>query len=1254
MNEKSSPLWIVALVGLAGIFRVLSPSVPQGDLPTARDKGGITQSKSSSKGANSALDEIYELLVDHYVIRKDCDKKEKNAPTQIDEVKSVIERSPDLRTEMVGSPLPKEMPDCVRAEAIKRFQAEEGRVLVAMVPDPVDTRIAYRFDETLEAIQTGAQSAGYVLDRFYLPWKPAGQEGTEDDTLFLSRPGAVLFRRSPRAPSSDSNGPKIPQDPLLVFLIGETPTAGIHHRALVNAVELSQELNTLPDVRIVGPNFSGSVKSIQAALMDWASQPSSKSATVRFFGGNTTSPEARQVLNNLKGKSFSTEFYGTVFPDNVTESAIAAYMERLGIPPEQTAVLVESDSSYGQSLLHDDNSRRYRLPYPMQVSQVRTRYHKEATLASIPVSIGNDAKQVSLRLSEDESGSSRDKPEAFAPGPSANLAELSLAAIIDTLRREHIQYVGLFGTDTRDKLFLARLVHSRFKDIHFFTDDSDILYTHPDYTSDLWGMLVFSTYPLLSQQSTWVRGRANLPDGSLLRQFSSQMAESIHNATRIALSDQPQSESKHLMAKNPTRSATDGTALLPGYGQPLRVPTASALPYIWVTVVGSGALWPVSALDPWDEPATRISNDVVNTSYSRSFLVLIVLFSIFCLLSIAFFNAEMYGLRTPLATIFRDVELPPDTHREYLIIPYLAVSGLFGVLFLAFGVMTFVAFEIRVLSFGIIGALLQVLSFVTLILLADSFINALYRVLFIDPLRKRSRLRLLLVELYAALILRIVSFVFWQPTTGLMMLYERATRLSSGVSPLLPFLFLSAGITVWLMWFLKRTQVTLSMMGVQPYPEAVSSASGQGLFMLHTRIKGAMTETYRWSRPGLVGYIIGLVILGLIFAAYKSDLRTIGVRSVIGWAVLCILFGILVKRVLKTQWSELKLVRYITSFVIAGLVFAAYMGDFFRTIEPFVIIGWALFTLFAILVTGILRTLRDFLVVSYQLQRLLHRLAFHRLLPAFERLSPKCARGLSTDLLAAPPALGELQEPHDRLVDLRNGFKGILAEMDKKGLRWTQRNMLDPFIDKGITTTQETFVAELGEAAKSPIKKWGLASSTQSKLSAHARAFFKVLCEYWEGDLLKEVDDKEIRNSVTRQLKRCEDFVAAQIVAHLNAVFVCLRYLIICSIGTLLFLLLAVSCYPYSAQNLMMNSIWVLVVVSSLIFLNTFLVFSRNEVLRAIRTKDGNVESRYRAAITQVILFVILPGLALLSTQFPTLGNLVGSWIGPAMKAMNL
>src|SRR5207302_1456465 len=132
--------------------------------------------------------------------------------------------------------------------------------------DPKSSGLSYTFDRYLDAIQRAAEAAGYVLDRFDLPWmeKSASQpqtpitiattqtlitlaasqmkvdqpEKTEDqlEALAKRQPGIILFR------GTDGQGYKL----LVVFLVGETPTAGVHKRALKEALDQVAWLSRQP------------------------------------------------------------------------------------------------------------------------------------------------------------------------------------------------------------------------------------------------------------------------------------------------------------------------------------------------------------------------------------------------------------------------------------------------------------------------------------------------------------------------------------------------------------------------------------------------------------------------------------------------------------------------------------------------------------------------------------------------------------------------------------------------------------------------------------------------------------------------------------------------------------------------------------------------------------------------------------------------------------------------------------------------
>jgi hypothetical protein len=100
-----------------------------------------------------------------------------------------------------------------------------SRVIIAILPDPLDSHLDWGFDAALESIQRAFEHSNFVPDRYWLPWRPVAHSGRGDSDsaaeLRASFPGVMLFRRS--SPGADTLA--------LVYLIGETPTRGIQSRA---------------------------------------------------------------------------------------------------------------------------------------------------------------------------------------------------------------------------------------------------------------------------------------------------------------------------------------------------------------------------------------------------------------------------------------------------------------------------------------------------------------------------------------------------------------------------------------------------------------------------------------------------------------------------------------------------------------------------------------------------------------------------------------------------------------------------------------------------------------------------------------------------------------------------------------------------------------------------------------------------------------------------------------------------------------
>ncbi|HSU13119.1 hypothetical protein [Longimicrobium sp.] len=234
--------------------------------------------------------------------------------------------------------------------------------MVATLPDPVDSHLDWAFDSDYEAIVRAYERMGYVVDRFWLPWSEkfdtvvaAGSENSGRRVRDVY-PGVVLFRRDtdarfrvgrPRASDSaavdtgraaagrkkkvaEGGGGALPTRPIareatparnppecvppdsagatpdlqLLYLIGELPTAGVHKDALNRALldrdlVLSRSGRDSSELRIVGPSFSGSARSMALVLEAWRADDAahrSHDRRVHVITGSATSRQNATLL----------------------------------------------------------------------------------------------------------------------------------------------------------------------------------------------------------------------------------------------------------------------------------------------------------------------------------------------------------------------------------------------------------------------------------------------------------------------------------------------------------------------------------------------------------------------------------------------------------------------------------------------------------------------------------------------------------------------------------------------------------------------------------------------------------------------------------------------------------------------------------------------------------------------------------------------------------------------------------------------
>ncbi len=326
---------------------------------------------------------------------------------------------------------------------------------------------------------------------------------------------------------------------------------------------------------MLGPTFSGSSSSLGRAIGALAAELP-RGSRFRFVSGSATS---RANQRAIQGAAPDVTFRATALPDDVLFPMPLQYLFAKDPDMQQhgVALLAESNTDYAHQLIHGTKAgvAATLLPFPMYVSRLRS----EAA-SSDRQTADQPATPARFRpLSLQESATLTDLLPATAPTTTSNYAELRLANILDTVRRQDIRTIGIVATDTRDKLFLAQKLARESPDATLFTVENDLLYAHPQYASYMARGIVASTYPLYTSNQLWTGNRGSQ---SRRLQFPTAAAEGIYNAA-LALLDYDEQG-------NPV---TPDMPALVDYAAPGEACSPFCIPPVWISVVGNGTLWPV-------------------------------------------------------------------------------------------------------------------------------------------------------------------------------------------------------------------------------------------------------------------------------------------------------------------------------------------------------------------------------------------------------------------------------------------------------------------------------------------------------------------------------------------------------------------------------------------------------------------------------------------------------------------------------------
>ena len=427
---------------------------------------------------------------------------------------------------------------------------------------------------------------------------------------------------------------------LIVFLVGEQPTRGINQDQWLNAIHwiALQAAKRAPDkddpspLRILGPGFSGSLPSLERNLQAiYGTAASKDSDAARLKAGF---PSARILSGSVRSCSSIRWFQGklqslegnTLFDtfqenDDVLIDRFLRYLKGQGTEGKDVAIISEDETAYANpqeaepapvtpKQLHSCEphysleSRPLHLSYPRDISALRTAYDKQS-IFNTSSSTQHTARRI-LQQSDDDlpdaSTNNGDTVPAFSGDVTPVAEEAVLYGIVSYLRTHHTRFLLLRCSNQLDFLFLTRFFHQAYPEGRIVTVGTDLLFRREIDSTEFRGVMALSTYPLLPNNQHWSALFSKSSEGTpghTHRVFEDGNQEGEYIAARYLFWDPGPGSSRRDLLKQPLPFLPDipdsaDPFWLSGSLDPGRETHAPA----WLGVVGRDGYWPIAVLIP--------------------------------------------------------------------------------------------------------------------------------------------------------------------------------------------------------------------------------------------------------------------------------------------------------------------------------------------------------------------------------------------------------------------------------------------------------------------------------------------------------------------------------------------------------------------------------------------------------------------------------------------------------------------------------
>jgi hypothetical protein len=460
------------------------------------------------------------------------------------------------------------------------------------------------------------------------------------------------------------------------------------------------------------------------------------------------------------------------------------------------------------------------------------------------------------------------------------------------------------------------------------------------------------------------------------------------------------------------------------------------------------------------------------------------------------------------------------------------------------------------------------------------------------------------------------------------LLFYRAWRTDSGVSPLVPLALAAAAFLTWCGWHLRRTTALRKMTAFEaacftrsslellenpdiPVPDPVKGDRSHWEFVLNEatvaavrRVRERLFRVVPLPRAGWVALLI-VVSCGPIFLA---DDRTL--EHLAGWRYFDLLYR----------------------FGLAGVI---------------AVTAWGVFRL---------------IVVWAALKRALRAVAGTPLITAFERLPQRISRlsrlgfiGVPRSTVVPPVAAAQWHHLYRLSAVLETGSPPASPPLTvaEEKLRWA--------------------AVQYGREAE-PFPGLG-ACGDDAELGENFLRLAEVLEEAWQaepvppevtdvaGQVTKEEGKRLSEPSTSGRFRRtfsgdlgvwlrtAEEFAAVHVVDYVEWVISQLRTLAGFLFVSVVLLTMHVNTYPFVPESLVKLLLFAILVITIVVVMNVMVEMNRDEVLsRIARSEPGRVSWDWQFVLN-LLVFGLVPLLTLISSEFPGIRDFLFSWV-PAITRL--